>query len=87
MSPAKWEAIPRISPDYLARWEYWNGKWRLVVTDRWWNNKDSVTTDALVSGPPPGDGWLAKLGFAPVEGSGWVQDGRAWERPVYPVCT
>jgi len=81
----KWEPVPRMSPEFLARWERLNGHWRLVVTDRWWDNKDSVTTGALTTGPPPGDEWLAKLGYVPVGDTVWETDEGSWQRAVAPA--
>lgn len=85
LSGTKWEAVPRVGPEHLARWEDWLGNWRLVIVDRHWDVLDSVTTDALVKYPHPGDAFLARLGYVPVPGSEWEADGVAWQREVCPV--
>lgn len=85
VSGTKWSPIPRVNPEYLARWENAFGYWRLVITNVRWELKDSAWTDVPVTEPHPDDSHLRKLGFVPAGDGGWAADGDAWERAVRPA--
>ena len=55
--------------------------WELLITDEKGNlvrAKERTTTSRFT--PPPGDGYLATLGYTPV--GEWQRDGGSWSCPV-----